>query len=142
MKQILTIMKEKETDIEFYGQMTGYCLLLTIITLTFLRLFKQRRRKAMKQKVIILDLTDCKYYLQLHERIRQAFDFPEWYGCNWDAFWDLLRTDCTAKRVEIIGESTLPSQWSEQLEKMHKVLHRFQHHLASQGEQFEYQIIS
>ncbi len=42
------------------------------------------------KKIITLDLTDCKYLGELHERIRVAFDFPEWYGANWDAFWDLL----------------------------------------------------
>lgn len=32
------------------------------------------------KKIIILDLTDCKYLGELHERIRVAFDFPkmEW----------------------------------------------------------------
>ena len=40
-----------------------------------------------EKKVITLDLTGCKYLGELHERIRAAFDFPEWYGANWDAFW-------------------------------------------------------
>ena len=34
---------------------------------------------------ITLDLTDCKYIRDFHERIRVAFDFPEWYGRNLDA---------------------------------------------------------
>ena len=41
-------------------------------------------------KIIELDLTGCKYLAEIHERIRVAFDFPEWYGKNWSAFWDLL----------------------------------------------------
>ena len=41
-------------------------------------------------KIVKLDFTECKNYLEFHERIRKAFDFPDWYGKNWDAFWDLL----------------------------------------------------
>ena len=40
---------------------------------------------------ITLDLTDCKYIMELHERIKNAFGFPDFYGRNLDALWDLLR---------------------------------------------------
>lgn len=35
------------------------------------------------KKTVILDLTDCWYWIDFHERIRIAFDFPEYYGQNW-----------------------------------------------------------
>ena len=35
-----------------------------------------------QKKTITLDLTDCKYLGEIHERIKIAFDFPEWYGAN------------------------------------------------------------
>lgn len=31
-------------------------------------------------KIIELDLTGCKYLDEIHEKIRIAFKFPEWYG--------------------------------------------------------------
>ena len=43
-----------------------------------------------EKKIITLDLTDCKYLGELHERIKVAFDFPEWYGANLSAFDDLM----------------------------------------------------
>ena len=43
-----------------------------------------------EKKTITLDLTGCKYLGELHERIRIAFNFPEWYGANWDAFWGII----------------------------------------------------
>ena len=55
-------------------------------------------------KGIQLDLTGCKGYYELHERIRQAFNFPNFYGHNWRAFWDLLWSECDADRVEMTGE--------------------------------------
>lgn len=75
-----------------------------------------------EKKVITLDLTDCKYLGELHERIRIAFDFPKWYGANWDAFWDLLWSECDADEVVIIGEKTMPIEFSDELLKMHEAL--------------------
>ncbi len=76
----------------------------------------------MEKKVITLDLTGCKYLGELQERIRAAFDFPEWYGENWDAFWDLLWSECDADEVVIIGEKTLSEEFNSQLKDMHEML--------------------
>lgn len=52
---------------------------------------------------ISLDLTDCKYIRDFHERIRVALDFPEWYGANLDALWDLLSEPCFMG-VSVVGQ--------------------------------------
>ncbi len=75
-------------------------------------------------KVIELDLTGCKYWSELHARIRQAFNLPEWYGNNWDAFWDMMRSECDVDKVIIKGEHTMPKEFSEELAIMHEVLDR------------------
>ena len=75
-------------------------------------------------KIIELDLTGCKYLSEIHERIRIAFDFPEWYGKNWSAFWDLLRSECDADKVIIEGEYSLASEFDKPLAKMHEILER------------------
>ncbi len=33
-------------------------------------------------ETIELNLNGCKYLYDIHERIRVAFGFPEWYGYN------------------------------------------------------------
>ncbi len=73
-------------------------------------------------KVIELDLTGCKYWSELHERIRKSFDFPEWYGKNWNAFWDLMWSECDADKLIIRGEHTMPKEFAEELTLMHEVL--------------------
>ena len=75
-------------------------------------------------KIIELDLTDCKYLDELHERIRVAFDFPDWYGKNWDAFWDLLWSECDADKVIIKGEKELDNELKVVLPTLHKILNR------------------
>lgn len=73
-------------------------------------------------KTVILDLTGCKYSDEVHERIRKAFDFPEWYGKNWDAFWDLLRSECDADMLRIKGIKDLPPEFSEDIRIMFSIL--------------------
>ena len=94
-----------------------------------------------EKKTITLDLTDCKYLGELHERIRVAFDFPEWYGANWDAFWDLLRSECDANEVAIIGIDTLPNDFENEKTKMEIVLQRFKMNCEKYGDDFEYKYI-
>lgn len=33
-----------------------------------------------QEKIITLDLTGCKYLGELHQRIKEAFDFPDFTG--------------------------------------------------------------
>ena len=75
-------------------------------------------------KIIELDLTGCKFLDEIHERIRVAFDFPEWYGKNWSAFWDLLWSECDANKVIIKGENSLSREFDESLYKIHEILER------------------
>lgn len=94
------------------------------------------------KKVIKLDLTECKYLGEIHERIREAFDFPEWYGQNWDAFWDLLRTECDADKLKIYGEYTLPKSLKKSIESMHQILEDHKRKREEYNEAFDIQIIN
>ena len=79
-------------------------------------------------KTIELDLTGCKYLLEIHEKIRVAFDFPEWYGKNWDAFWDCM-TDiiCINLEIEILNLDALDSDLREDKEKLICLLKELKH---------------
>lgn len=41
-------------------------------------------------KTIVIDFSECKYPLDLHNEIREKLELPEWYGNNLDALWDML----------------------------------------------------
>lgn len=75
-------------------------------------------------KIIVLDLTGCKTLGELHEKIRVQFDFPEWYGKNWDAFHDLLRTECDADKVVVKGINTISSKFAEDINLLSEILKR------------------
>ena len=64
-----------------------------------------------EKNVTVLDFTGCKYVVDLHNRIREALEFPEWYGRNWDALWDCLIMEMPEEisDVEIRGLNSLPA---------------------------------
>ena len=96
------------------------------------------------KKVIKLDLTGCKYLGEIHERIREAFNFPEWYGRNWDAFWDSLWSHMEANRVEIVGESKIPKALMDEIKIMNRLLDDMKRECSkykNPDDHFEYEII-
>lgn len=68
--------------------------------------------------VITLDLSDCKYIDDMHQRIKAAFDFPGYYGENWDAFWDLIRGTRDNTIVQIRGAASLSKALRKEADKM------------------------
>ncbi len=91
-------------------------------------------------KEINLDLTDCKYIRDFHERVRVSFDFPEWYGKNLDALWDLLSEPLSAN-VTVIGVDTMTNDLREYFLK---VIHVFEDVKIAQRElglTFNYKIL-
>ena len=82
----------------------------------------------MSKEKYIVDFTNVKYYLEMHEVIKKSLDFPDYYGRNWSAFWDCLydmRGDPV--HIEIIGLDSLESKFEGVSDKMIEILKRFKH---------------
>ena len=76
-----------------------------------------------------IDFTDVKNFLEMHFVIKEALDFPDYYGCNWDAFWDCI-TDFIDSRgldLEIIGLDKIYSEFKEDIDIFIKILKRLKH---------------
>ena len=93
-----------------------------------------------KEKIITLDLTGCKYLGEIHQRIKKAFDFPDFYGENWDAFWDLLWSECDANKVVIVGEETVSKELKPSVETMNGILQELKEDCIKYGELIEIEI--
>ena len=95
-----------------------------------------------EKKTVTLDLTGCQSLGEIHQRIKKAFDFPDFYGQNWDAFWDLLRTECDANKIEVLGENTVPKELEPSIEMINEILQELKEHRAKYGEVVEIEIKS
>ena len=89
---------------------------------------------------IILDLTGCRYLGEIHQRVKKAFSFPDYYGENWDAFLDAFRTVGVPDKIIITGERTVPKDFWPELQKMHNTLDYMRTELFSFGQVFSYEI--
>ena len=83
----------------------------------------------MSKKTHTVDFTNVKNYWEMHAIIYQSLDFPDYYGCNWSAFWDCLK-DMYGEltHIEIIGLEVIEQKFGDSAEKMIKILRRWKHY--------------
>ena len=76
----------------------------------------------------IVDFTNVNYYLEMHAVIMYSLEFPDYYGCNWDAFWDCL-TDMYGGSIyiKIIGIEVIERKFDGAAEKMIGILKEAKH---------------
>ena len=96
----------------------------------------------MNKKTAVLDFTNCKYLGEMHERIKKDLDFPDYYGENWDAFWDCINADCEVDFITVIGINTLPKELQEEAKIMIKLLEDNKKYWSDVNPPFDYEIIN
>ena len=76
----------------------------------------------------IVDFTKVNHYLEMHAVIMYSLDFPDYYGCNWDAFWDCLN-DMYGKpiHIKIIGIEVIERKFGDAADKMIGILKEAKH---------------
>ena len=96
-----------------------------------------------EEDVIRLDLTGCKTWLELHQRIKTTFDFPDCYGQNWDALIDFMSTEVAAHHVVILGTHTVPPVLEQTVSAMLETFEIVQaDKLKTLDEVFTYEVLS
>lgn len=67
--------------------------------------------------------------MEMHQVIREALDFPDYYGCNWDAFWDCL-TDMVGRpiHIEIIGFNVIEEKFDDAAKTLLETLIELKHY--------------
>ena len=71
-----------------------------------------------------LDFSTVKHFSDIHKVIKEAFDFPDFYGENLDALWDLMQdvfSDDEEYLVEIYNLNKMNSALRNSCEKMLEV---------------------
>ena len=86
--------------------------------------------------------TGCKYICELHQRIQEALDFPDFYGKNLDAFWDCINRECDVDFVTILGVEKIADDIKPTMDKILLLLERNKEYWANSDCPFDYEIIS
>lgn len=67
-----------------------------------------------RNELVEIDVTNVTNSNQLHSLLKKNLDFPDFYGMNWDAFWDAITGLVEMpKKLILIGwdnvEKTIPN---------------------------------
>lgn len=89
----------------------------------------------------IIDLTDCKYIMELHERIKKGLNLEEGYGRNWSAFWDEINRNIEYDFITVKGSKTVSEELRGSVEKMHEILERNKQYWAHSKYTFDYEFV-
>ena len=75
-----------------------------------------------------LNFSEVKYIYDVHQIIKKEFDFPDYYGENWDAFWDSI-TDIASRplHIKLIGIERLQKEFSWDTDVMLKAFKDLKH---------------
>ena len=96
----------------------------------------------MKENKYIIDFHEVKYYLEMHGVIWKALKFPDYYGCNWSAFWDCLHDlNEYPMRIKILGLEELRRSYSDMAERLIEILGKFKYGYPAITDQFTVEII-
>ena len=76
-----------------------------------------------------IDFRNVKYYVETHQIIKKALDFPDYYGENWGAFWDCI-TDKVWEDllIEIYGLDVVERLFSGFAKDLVFLLKEFKHY--------------
>ncbi len=96
----------------------------------------------MNMKQAVLDLTGCDDLNDLHKRIKTSLDFPEYYGENLDAFWDLINCDCEVEFVTVIGSESVSEDLKPIIQTIIAMFEKNKIDWADSNCPFDYQVIS
>lgn len=72
---------------------------------------------------VVIDLSNVKTPKDLHNLLMEQLDFPGWYGCNWNAFWDAITGLVEMpETLQLNGWHEFESRLSGEAKLMHECL--------------------
>ena len=92
-------------------------------------------------KKATIDLTDCKYLMELHERIKTGLHLDDGYGRNLDAFWDDINRNIPYRFITVKGINTVAKELKGKVETMREILERNKQYWAHSKHPFDYEFV-
>ena len=88
-----------------------------------------------------IDLTNCKYLMDVHEKIKNDLELDEGYGRNWSAFWDEINRNIKCDFIIVKGAETVSKDLKGSVEKMREILERNKQDWAHSDCPFDYEFV-
>lgn len=88
-----------------------------------------------------IDLTGCQYLGEFHQRIKEALDFPDGYGENWDAFKDMLTIDCPVNFITVKGYNSINKELFPFVAPMKEIMEAHKQRWANSDCPFDYEFV-
>lgn len=80
------------------------------------------------KELYTLDFRNVEHFGEVHYIIKTELDFPEYYGCNWDAFWDCLKGLIGDPiHIEILGLDVVERKFGDRAAMIVEILREFKH---------------
>jgi ribonuclease inhibitor len=75
--------------------------------------------------MIVIDFTNSKSIQDIHKKLQTALDFPEYYGGNWSALWDMLSGYIDySVLIKLKGLNSLPLELRDSSKMLLKIFNR------------------
>ncbi|MCL2772355.1 MAG: barstar family protein [Oscillospiraceae bacterium] len=88
----------------------------------FRRVEEMRKNiRVYEQDVATIDFTEVKSVYEAHKLISEKLNFPDWYGGNLDALWDLLTGYISPHEIHIKGITDVHGHVRPALQKIVEV---------------------
>jgi ribonuclease inhibitor len=92
-----------------------------------------------RQDLVVLDISRIATVRDLHALLAQTLHFPDWYGPNWDAFWDvIIGLVPMPRRLQLIGWSGFAARFPRDALIMQKCLRELAEEYPANASEVEY----
>ncbi|WP_431512394.1 barstar family protein [Variovorax sp. DAIF25] len=94
-----------------------------------------------RKSEVTIDLSDVASPLELQQRLSRSLEFPDWYGKNWDAFWDAITGLVDMPhQLRLLGWQTLKDRLPLDAELLRACLEKMQKELPGSASTVVYDI--
>ncbi len=119
----------------YYTPLPPFCQHLTVeltIFFSYVIIIQTAREEISTfqyKNLYVIDFSNVHHFSEIHQILKEALDFPDYYGGNWSALWDCL-TDLLGRpvNIEIRGLISLENKFPDSAKKLLEVLTDFKHY--------------
>lgn len=93
-----------------------------------------------RKEIVVIDVSNVRTYEELHQLLKITFEFPDFYGMNWNAFWDAITgLVMLPKKIKFVGWNKFVDYLPKSAELLQKLLNDKNDMYPSTSVEIEYE---